>query len=94
MNHMTGDKACFAELDERVSGKVRFGDGSIVTIHGRGTVLFAVNGGAHRAFTDVFYIPALKSSVISLGQLDESWYDIWIRRGTLTLRDSQDHLLA
>src|SRR6266540_1787275 len=91
---MTRDKACFAELDERVSVKVQFGDGSIVTVHGCGTVLFAVNGGAHRAFTDVFYIPVLKCSVISLGQLDESWRDIRIRRGTLTLQDSQDRLLA
>ena len=56
----------------------------------------AVRGqeGAHRAFTDVFYIPVLKSSVISLGQLDESWYDIRIHHGILTLRDSQDRLLA
>jgi hypothetical protein len=35
----------------------------------------------------VFYIPALKSSVVSLGQLDESWYDINIHRGVLTIRD-------
>ena len=43
-NHMTGDKDAFAELDEKVSWKVRFGDGSVVTIRGRGTVLFTIDG--------------------------------------------------
>jgi hypothetical protein len=62
-NHMTGDAAAFAELDERISGKVKFGDGSLVDIHGRGTVLFAVAEGQHRALTGVY--------VVSIGQLDE-----------------------
>jgi hypothetical protein len=59
-----------------VNLKVRFADGSVVDIRGRGTIVFASGNGDHRAFTEVFYIPALKSSVVSLGQLDESWYDI------------------
>ncbi|XP_073360469.1 uncharacterized protein [Aegilops tauschii subsp. strangulata] len=50
-NHMTGDEAAFAELDRGVAGTVRFGDGSLVEIHGRGTVLFAVGGEDHRALT-------------------------------------------
>ena len=93
-NHMTGNRDAFAELDEKVSGKVRFGDGSVVTICGRGTVLFTIGGGAHRAFTDVFFIPALKSSVVSIGQLDENWYEVKIRRGILTIRDPNDRLIA
>jgi hypothetical protein len=61
-NHMTGSSEAFADLDRSVTGKVRFADGSVVGIRGRGTVVFAVEGGDHRAFTEVFYIPALKSS--------------------------------
>jgi hypothetical protein len=52
-NHMTGDAGMFAELDKSVSGKVRFGDGSIVDIHGRGTILFAVDDERHRQLTGV-----------------------------------------
>jgi hypothetical protein len=48
-NHMTGDEAAFAELDKSVPGTVKFGDGSLVAIHGRGTVLFAIYGDEHRA---------------------------------------------
>lgn len=29
-NHMTGNRKVFAELDEKVTGQVRFGDGSNV----------------------------------------------------------------
>ena len=48
-NHMTGDASVFAELNKKVSGTLRFGDGSLVDICGRGTVMFAMDGGRHRA---------------------------------------------
>lgn len=35
-NHMTGDRHKFRDLDETVTGKVRFGDGSAVEIQGKG----------------------------------------------------------
>ncbi|GJV97681.1 zinc finger, CCHC-type containing protein [Tanacetum coccineum] len=35
-NHMTGVREHFKELDEKVSGKVRFGDGSYIEIKGKG----------------------------------------------------------
>lgn len=65
-NHMTSNKEVFTELDEKIKGTVCFGDGLVIAIQGRNTTLFAVNGGVHHAFNDVFFIPALESSVISL----------------------------
>jgi hypothetical protein len=50
---------------------------------------FTIDGGAHRAFTDVFYIPAVKSSVTSLRQLDENWFEVKIHRD----RDPSDRLI-
>ncbi|XP_023731340.1 uncharacterized protein LOC111879096 [Lactuca sativa] len=44
-NHMTGFKDLFAELDEKVTGQVRFGDGSKVPIKGKGTLLFDCKNG-------------------------------------------------
>ncbi|GKG47304.1 hypothetical protein Tco_0504501, partial [Tanacetum coccineum] len=38
-NHMTGVREHFKELDEKVSGKVRFGDGSYIEIKGKGLIL-------------------------------------------------------
>jgi hypothetical protein len=50
-NHMSGDEAVFAELDKGVSGTVKFGDGSLVAIQGRGTVLFSIGNDENRALT-------------------------------------------
>ncbi|XP_073357896.1 uncharacterized protein [Aegilops tauschii subsp. strangulata] len=93
-NHMTGDRSIFAELDESVTGTVRFGDGSVVQIRGRGTNAFKVDGGVQRALTDVYFIPRLKSSVVSLGQLDELGCDIRLRGGNMTIFDSRQKLLV
>ena len=37
-NHMTGQRSKFTELDESVTGRVKFGDGSTVSIQGKGSV--------------------------------------------------------
>jgi hypothetical protein len=66
-NHMTGNRSAFTTLDESVTGNVRFGDGSVVQIKGKGDIAFSISGGRQRAFTDVYFIPRLKSSVVSLG---------------------------
>lgn len=61
-NHMTGDK------DKTISGKVRFGDDSRIDIKGKGTITFTDMNGDSRKMTDVYWIPDLKSNIISLGQ--------------------------
>jgi hypothetical protein len=84
-NHMIGNKTVFAELDMAVTGSVQFGDNSIVKIKGRGVVLMKLRSGEHRAFTDVYYIPKLKTSIVSLGQLDESGCPSAIRGGFMSV---------
>ena len=39
-NHMTGDQTKFKDLDEKLIGNAKFGDGSIVLIQGKGSILF------------------------------------------------------
>ena len=65
-NHMTGSKAAFSELDGDVTSTVKFGDGSRVTIRWRGTIIFRYQNGEDHALTDVYYIPQLRSSIISI----------------------------
>ncbi|XP_074363990.1 uncharacterized protein LOC141704700 [Apium graveolens] len=71
-NHMTGYRSKFKSLDEGVMGQVRFGDGSTVEIQGRGSVGFKCKNGEELIFHDVYYIPSLCNSIISLGQLSEN----------------------
>jgi hypothetical protein len=35
-------------------------------------VLFAYTNGEHRALSDIYFIPRLRSNIMSLGQLDEN----------------------
>ena len=93
-NHMTGSRAAFADLDTKIVGTVRFGDNSIVDIKGRGTVVISVSGDEHGALTDVYFIPKLKTSIMSLGQLDESDCPSSIHGGYMTVWDRQNRLLA
>jgi hypothetical protein len=71
-NHMMGCHDMFTALDESVDGTIHFGDGSVVGIQARGTVVFECLTGDHRVRGDVYFIPNLFSNIISLGQLDES----------------------
>ena len=39
-SHMTGVRQVFSSLNETVHGTVRFGDGSLVKIEGKGSIVF------------------------------------------------------
>jgi hypothetical protein len=47
-NHMTGAREAFTELNTSMRGTVRFGDGFVVTIEGRGSILFEARTGEHQ----------------------------------------------
>ena len=91
-NHMTGSKAAFSELDDNVTDTVKFGDGSRVTIRGHSTIIFRCQNGEHRALTDVYYIPQLRSSIISIGQLDERGSEVLIKDGVRSGTGNNDFL--
>ena len=66
---MTKEK--FRELDEGVTGKMKFGDGSTVQIMGLGSVVFSCKNSDQWLLQEVYYIPRLFSNIISLGQFTE-----------------------
>ncbi|KAG7583121.1 GAG-pre-integrase domain [Arabidopsis suecica] len=93
-NHMTGDKRYFDQLDETITGKVRFGDDSRINIKGKGTIAFTDSNGKSRIMTEVYFIPDLRSNIISLGQATESGCDIRMKGGLLTMLDPDGKLLV
>lgn len=93
-NHMTGEISYFSELNENVKGKVKFGDGSYVDIDGKGSILFEAKTGEQKLLTDIYYIPDLRSNILSLGQATEQGCDIRMRDNLLTVRDPNGRLLA
>ena len=93
-NYMTGSKAAFSELNDDMTGTVKFGDGSRVAIQGRGTIIFRCQNGEHHALMDVYYIPQLRSSIISISQLDKRGSEVLIKDGVLRIRDREQRLLT
>ncbi|PWA61729.1 zinc finger, CCHC-type [Artemisia annua] len=92
-NHMTGTKSHFKDIDESITGRVRFGDGSYVEIKGRGSILLGCRNNEQKIISEVYYIPNLKSNILSLGQLTEIGCKIIMDGNKLTLYDKNKKLL-
>jgi hypothetical protein len=91
---MTGRREFFTELDSSVRGSVKFGDASGVEIKGVGSVIFTAKSGEHRLLTGVYYIPALRNSIISVGQLDENGSRVMVEHEVMRIWDRQRRLIA
>ncbi|KAL0855319.1 hypothetical protein Bca101_060472 [Brassica carinata] len=93
-NHMTGNRSYFKNIDETVTGKVRFGDDSRIDIKGKGFILFVTQAGEKKVLPNVYYIPNLRSNIISLGQATESGCDVRMKGDYLTLHDRDGNLIV
>jgi hypothetical protein len=91
---MTGRREFFTKLDSNVRGSVKFGDASGVEIKGVGSVVFTAKIGEHRLLTGVYYIPALRNSIISVGQLDENGSRVMVEHGVMRIWDRQRCLIT
>ncbi|XP_066374566.1 uncharacterized protein [Miscanthus floridulus] len=89
-----GSKAAFSELDGNVIDMGKFGDSLRVAIRGRGTIIFRCQNGEHHVLTNVYYIPQLRSSIVSIGQLDERECEVLIESRILKIQDQERCLLA
>ena len=69
---MTRRREFFSDLDSGMKGSIKFGDASAVEIKGVDSVIFKAKMGEQRLLTRVYYILALKNSIISVGQLDKN----------------------
>jgi hypothetical protein len=93
-HHMTGRRELFSDLDTSVRGTVRFGDASRVEIQSVGSIVFHAKNGEHRVLQGVYFIPALRNSIMSLGQLDEGGSKVEINHGVLRIWDPRGRLLV
>jgi hypothetical protein len=93
-HHMTGRREFFTELDSDVRGSIKFGDAFGVEIKGVDSVIFAAVSVEHRLLTGVYYIPVLRNSIISLGQLDVNGSHVEIKDKVMRIWDHHRRLLA
>ena len=93
-NHMTGYRQYFTKIDETIKGKVRFGDDLRIDMKGKGSINFVSENRSKLVLTDVYYIPELRSNIISLGQAIEAGCEVRIKDNYLTLHDKDGNLIT
>lgn len=92
-NHMTGHREKFKKLDETVTGQVKFRDGSLVHIKEKGSINMMCKNGMERELKEVYFIPTLRSNIISLGQLSEEGHKVILEGDLLRVYDTSGKLL-
>ena len=90
---MTGRREKFEQLDRTVKGQVKFGDGSLVKIEGKGSIRIACKNGEDIMLHGVYYIPILRSNILSLGQFSEEGNRVVLNGEHLWVYDSCGRLL-
>lgn len=90
---MTGQRSKFIKLDENITLQVKFGDGSVVHIKGRSSIVIKCKLGEERVLQEVYYIPSLCNNIISLGQLSEEGNKVTINGDQLWIHDKYGTLL-
>jgi len=93
-NHMCGYRELFGDLDETKQGLVTFGDTSKVPFKGKGSIPIKLKNGDSSYIANVYYVPAIKQNLISLGQLMERGYTFYSKNCHLTIRDNNWRLMA
>jgi len=91
---MCGDKDKFIEFDEAIRGNVTFAGHSKVSIKEKYMILIKLKDGSYQFIGDVYYIPTVKSNMLSLGQLLKKEYEIKMKDRILTLLDIKKAMIA
>ncbi|CAL2238396.1 unnamed protein product [Prunus armeniaca] len=73
---------------------VRFGDDSKVSVLGKGDIKIWAKDNTVHIISSVFFVPSLKSNLLSLGQLHEKGYEIKITGGACQIHDQKRGLIA
>jgi hypothetical protein len=87
-NHMTGHKHLFAEMTE-LAEIVSFEDAFKIEVKGKDNIKFFQENEKLGMVEDVYYILEIKSNILSVGQLMEKRFEIFMKKRTLHLKDSR-----
>lgn len=72
-NHMTSREDLLVDIDRRVKAKVQVGNGVLVEVAGKGTLIIETMKGK-RYIKEVMLVPSLAENLLSVGQMTEHGY--------------------
>ena len=72
---------------------MHFGDGSTIQIAGKWSILLVCKNGEQQLISEVYFIPALHSNILSLGQMTEIGYKVEMLHEYLRLHDEGGRLI-
>ena len=90
---MTGHKDWFLSLDESANHKVRFADGSTISVEGHGKVVIQRKDGTAAYIEDVLYVPNMRCNLLSHGQLLEKKYKVIMEDNAMKVYDRSMKLI-
>ena len=83
---MIGNKDLFCCLEKSIKGSISFGDKTKVLVMGKGDILIRLKNGDHQFISHAYYVPALKTNILSIRQLLKKGYEIKMSKSGLVMR--------
>ncbi|KAK2385973.1 hypothetical protein QL285_059916 [Trifolium repens] len=92
-NHLTGNKKWLVDFDSGKSTKIRCADDKYLNAEGMGNVRVILNNGKSALIQNVWYVPGMKSNLMSVGQLIEKGFSVTMKDNLLKLYDCNQKLI-
>lgn len=92
-NHLTGNRQWLINYDSSKESRIRCADDEYLVAEGMGDVLVKLKDGGTVLIENVWYVPGMKSNLMSVGQLLEKGYSVTMRDAVLQLFDNSDKLV-
>ena len=92
-NHLTGNKKWLVDFDSSKSTRIRCADDKYLNAEGMGNVRVILNNGKAALIQNVWYVPGMKSNLMSVGQLIEKGFSVTMKDNLLKLYDRNQKLI-
>ena len=84
----------FLDIQEFEDGHVSFGNSKKVRVKGWGNICVSQKNGKEGTMEEVYYVPDLKSNILSMGQLLEKGCSVFMKYQILHPKEKNGRVLA
>ena len=92
-NHLTSNKKWLVNFDYDKRTKIRCANDNYLNVKGMINVIVTLKNGKIVLIQDVWYVPGIKSNLISIGQLIEKGFSVTMKDNLLKLYDCNKKMI-